>query len=94
MFWGNFQPLAPPGKNPGYATAEAVKFVRREGEKNSQNPRPLKVVLRRKEDRDLVLSYAHKLNKCVQEQWRKVTVVSDLTRFQRKDEAELRRQAS
>ena len=74
--------------------ADSVKFVRREGEKTSQHPRPLKVVLRRKEDRDLVLSYAHKLSKCVEDQWRKVSVVSDLTRFQRKDEAELRKQAS
>ena len=74
--------------------AQAVKFTRREGEKLGNNPRPLKVVLRRKEDRDLVLSNSHKLNKCAQEEWRKVSVVSDLTRNQRKEESDLRKQAS
>ena len=71
---------------------EAVKFVRREGEKNSNKSRPLKVVLRRKEDRDLVLSNSHKLSHCDEEQWRKISVVSDLTKLQRREEAELRKQ--
>ena len=75
--------------------SDSVKFTRREGERKSDNSsRPLKVVLRRKEDRDLVLSNAHKLSKCSDEQWRQVSVVSDLTRLQRKDEADLRRQAA
>ena len=73
---------------------EAVKFVRREGEKNSNKSRPLKVVLRRKEDRDLVLSKSHKLSHWDEEQWRKISVVSDLTKLQRREEAELRKQAA
>ena len=54
----------------------------------------MKVVLRRKEDRDLVLSNSHKLSHTDEEQWRKISVVSDLTKLQRKEEADLRRQAS
>ena len=72
--------------------SDVVKFTRREGEKRlDDQPRPLKVVLRRREERDLVLANVHKLNKCDQEEWRKVTVVSDVTKMQRNDEAELRK---
>ena len=74
--------------------AEAVKFTRREGERTANKSRPLKVVLRRKEDRDLVLANTHKLSKCNEELWRKVSVVSDLTKMQRKEESDLRLQAS
>ena len=75
--------------------SESVKFTRREGEKRDDGqPRPLKVVLRRKEEKELILANAHKLNKCSEEHWRKVSVVSDLTKMQRKDEADLRRQAT
>ena len=72
--------------------SDVVKFSRREGEKRlDEQPRPLKVVLRRKEERDLVLANAHKLSNCDGEEWRKVTVVSDLTKKQRSEEAELRK---
>ena len=74
--------------------AESVKFTRREGEKSDNKSRPLKVVMRRKEDRDTVLANAYKLSKCSEEQWRKVSVVSDLTKMQRQDEVDLRNQAS
>ena len=70
--------------------SDAVKFIRREGEKRSEVPRPLKVVLRRKEDRDLVLTNSFKLSRHADEHWRKISVVSDLTKLQRKDEADLR----
>ena len=72
--------------------SDVVKFTRREGEKRlDDQPRPLKVVLRRRDDRDLVLSNVHKLNRCDMDEWRKVTVVSDLTKMQRNDEADLRK---
>ena len=71
--------------------SEAVKFIRREGEKQNDQPRPLKVVLRKKEERDLALANAHKLNRCEQEEWRRVTVVSDLTRRQRNEEVDMRK---
>ena len=74
--------------------AECVKFTRREGEKRNDQPRPLKIVLRRKEDRDLVLSNAYKLSRCAEVHWRKVSVVSDLTKMQRREEADLRKEAS
>jgi hypothetical protein len=75
--------------------SEVVKFTRREGEKSDgEHPRPLKVVLRRKDDRDQVLANVYKLNKCNQEDWRKITVVSDLTKMQRSEEAELRKLAA
>ena len=74
--------------------AESVKFIRREGEKKSDQPRPLKVVMRRKVDRDIVLSNAHLLKNCSEELWRKVSVVSDLTKMQRQDEADLRKLAA
>ena len=74
--------------------SEAVKFIRREGEKQNDQPRPLKVVLRKKEERDLALANAHKLNRCEQEEWRRVTVVSDLTRRQRNEEVDMRKLAA
>ena len=74
--------------------SETVKFTRREGEKQTDQPRPLKVVLRRKEDRDITLANAHKLNSCQQEEWRRVTVVSDLTRMQRSEEVDMRKLAA
>ena len=40
---------------------DSVKLARREGEKREGIDRPLKVVFRRKEDRDRVLSNANKL---------------------------------
>ena len=43
------------------STLDNVKLVRREGEKKEGQSRPLKVVFRRKEDRDTVLSNAYKL---------------------------------
>ena len=74
--------------------SETVKFTRREGEKQTDQPRPLKVVLRRKEDREITLANAHKLNSCQQEEWRRVTVVSDLTRKQRNEEVDMRKLAA
>ena len=72
-----------------------MKFTRREGEKRDDDQaRPLKVVLRRKDDRDLILANVYKLSKCEQEEWRKVTVGSDLTKMQRNDEVELRKLAA
>ena len=38
-----------------------------------------------------MLSNVHKLNRCDLDEWRKVTVVSDLTKMQRNDEADLRK---
>ena len=73
---------------------DSVKFTRREGEKKDNLPRVLKVVLRRKEFRDTVLANAHKLSRCEEEHWKKVSVVSDLTKLQRQDEADLRKQAA
>lgn len=42
-------------------TLEQVKLIRREGERQEGTSRPLKVVFRRKDDRDIVLSNAYKL---------------------------------
>ena len=74
--------------------ADSVKFTRREGEKRDNLPRPLKVVFRRKEFRDTVLANAHKLSRCDEEHWKKVSVVSDLTKLQRQDEADMRKEAA
>ena len=74
--------------------SETVKFTRREGEVQPDQPRPLKVVLRRKDERDLILSNVYKLNKSDQESWRRVTVVSDLTRMQRSEEGDMRKLAA
>ena len=41
-----------------------------------------------------MLANTHKLSKCVEEHWRRVSVVSDLTKLQRQDEADLRKQAA
>ena len=40
------------------------------------------------------MANVYKLNKCNQEDWRKITVVSDLTKMQRSEEAELRKLAA
>ena len=50
-------------------TLDSVKLAKREGEKKDGAGRPLKVVFRRKEDRDRVLSNAYKLARARDETW-------------------------
>ena len=50
-----------------WEVSEVVKFRRREREKKGDYPRPLKVVLRRKEDRDCILGNAYKLRDAIDE---------------------------
>ena len=53
-------------------TLDDVKLIRREGEKRDGESRPLKVVFRKKEDRDRVLANAFNLARSKDEVWREV----------------------
>ena len=75
-------------------TLDQVKLVRREGEKKEGLSRPLKVVFRRKEDRDTVLSNAFKLAKAKEYMWQKVSIKADLTKKQRDLERDLEKSAA
>ena len=75
-------------------TLDDVKLIRREGEKKEGESRPLKVVFRKKEDRDRVLANAFNLAKSNDEVWRKVSLKSDLTKKQRNLERELEKTAA
>ena len=55
-----------------------MRLIRREGEKKEGESRPLKVVFKKKEDRDRVLANAFNLAKSREEVWRKVSLKSDL----------------
>ena len=75
-------------------TLDSVKLARREGEKKEGVTRPLKVVFRRKEDRDKVLSSSFKLARARDEVWQKVSIKADLTLKQRNLERELEKTAA
>ena len=75
-------------------TLDDVKLIRREGEKKEGESRPLKVVFRKKEDRDRVLANAFNLVKSREEVWRKVSLKADLTKKQRNLERELEKTAA
>ena len=73
---------------------DSVKLARREGEKREGIDRPLKVVFRRKEDRDRVLSNANKLARAREDMWKKVSIKADLTLKQRDLEQDLVKSAA
>ena len=73
---------------------DSVKLARREGEKKEGVTRPLKVVFRRKEDRDKVLSSSFKLARARDEVWQKVSIKADLTLKQINLERELEKTAA
>ena len=69
-----------------------MKLVRREGEKKEGESRPLKVVFRKKEDRDRVLANAFNIANSKEEVLIKVSLKADLTKKQRNLEGSKRRQ--
>ena len=73
---------------------DQVKLARREGEKREGVDRPLKVVFRRKEDRDTVLSNAYKLARVRENMWKSVSIKADLTMKQRNMERDLEKTAA
>ena len=70
---------------------KAVKFCRRQGAipDSGSKPRPLLVGFKRKEDMDLVLQSAKHLSDCPDKLVAKISIVRDLTKAQRDDEADL-----
>ena len=75
-------------------TLDQVKLVRREGERKEGTSRPLKVVFRRKDDRDIVLSNAYKLARAREEVWQNVSIKADLTRNQKDLERDLEKNSA
>ena len=73
---------------------DCVKLVRREGEKKEGVDRPLKVVFRKKDDRDKVLSNSFMLARSREEVWKKVSIKADLTQKQRDLERDLEKSAA
>ena len=69
-----------------------MKLVRREGENKEGKIRPLKVVFRKKEDRDRVLANAFNIANSKEEVLIKVSLKADLTKKQRNLEGSKRRQ--
>ena len=70
---------------------KAVKFWRRQGTipEIDSNPRPLLVGFKRKEDMEMFLQNAKHLSECPDKMVAKVSIVKDLTKAQREEEADL-----
>ena len=68
---------------------EAIKFIRRVGERGGEDPRPMLVGFHKKDDRSELLEKAKHLRNT---NFKEVTLVPDITPHQRKEEADMGRE--
>ena len=71
---------------------DVVKFSKRIGAKKDNTDRPLLLGFRNKHDRNIILDRAPKLSEMA-EPWKKINVVTDLTKRQRKEDNDAREEA-
>lgn len=69
---------------------ETIKFIRRVGESGGEDPRPMLVGFHKKEDKSELMEKARQLRNTI---FKEVTIVPDITPQQRKEEADMGREA-
>ena len=71
---------------------ESVKFCRRLGEKKDGKPRPLQLGFKNRDAKDKIMENTKKLAD-MDAEWKAISVVHDLTKMQREEEAEMYNEA-